>query len=101
MECRQIGFPFKRRPESWRRLTGDMKVVFKFFFFFFNLFIFILFFFYFWLRWVFVAAHGLSLVVASRGYSSLQCAGFSLQWLLLSQSTGSRRAASVVAPRGL
>ena len=33
---------------------------------------------YFWLRWVFVAAHGLSLVVASGG-------------LLLLQSTGSRR----------
>ena len=31
-----------------------------------------------------------SLAVASRGYFSLQCAGFSLQWLLLLQSTGSR-----------
>ena len=40
---------------------------------------------YFWLRWVFVAAHGLSLVVVSGGYSSLRCAGFSLQ------SMGSRR----------
>ena len=30
-----------------------------------------------WLRWVFVAARGLSLVAASRGYSSLPCAGFS------------------------
>ena len=37
---------------------------------------------YFWLCWVFVAARGLSLVVASGGYSSLQCAGFSLQWLV-------------------
>ena len=27
----------------------------------------------FWLRWVFVAAHGLSLVVVSRVYSSLWC----------------------------
>ena len=27
--------------------------------------------------------HGLSLVVASGGYSLLRCAGFSLQWLLL------------------
>ena len=27
-----------------------------------------------------------------RGYSSLGCAGFSLRWLLLLQSTGSRRA---------
>ena len=37
---------------------------------------------YFWLCWVFVAAHGLSLVVVSGGYSSLRCAGFSLRWLL-------------------
>ena len=34
------------------------------------------------LYWVFIAVHGLSLVAASRGYSSLACAGFSLQWLL-------------------
>ena len=46
---------------------------------------------YFWLCWVFVAVCGLSLVVASGGYSSLRCAGFSLQWLLLLRSTGSRR----------
>ena len=45
---------------------------------------------FFWLCWVFVAAHGLSLVVASGGYSSLWHAGFSLRWLLLLQSTGSR-----------
>ena len=32
------------------------------------------------------------LVVASRGRSSLRCAGFSLQWLLLLRSTDSRRA---------
>ena len=40
--------------------------------------------------WVFVAPCGLSLVAESRGYSSLRCAGFSLQWLLLLRSTGSR-----------
>ena len=51
---------------------------------------FIYLFIYFWLSWVFVVAHRLSLVVASRGYSSLRCAGFSLRWLLLLQSTGSR-----------
>ena len=45
---------------------------------------------YFWLHWVFVAVHRLSLVAASGGYSSLQCAGFSLRWLLLLRSTGSR-----------
>ena len=43
-----------------------------------------------WLRWVFVAVRGLSLVAASRGYYSLRCAGFSLRWLLLWWSTGSR-----------
>ena len=48
-----------------------------------------------------VAARGLSLVGASRGYSSLWCAGFSLQWLLLLQSTDSRCAASLVMARRL
>ena len=47
---------------------------------------------YFWLSWIFVAVHGLSKVVASGGYSSLRCAGFSLQWLLLLRNMGSRRA---------
>ena len=51
---------------------------------------------YFWLHWVFVAPHGLSLVGVSAGYSSLRCAGFSLRWLLLLRSSGSRRAGSVV-----
>ena len=45
---------------------------------------------YFWLRWVFVAACRLSLVAARGGYFLLWCAGFSLQWLLLLLSTGSR-----------
>ena len=45
---------------------------------------------YFWLCWVFVAARGLSLVVVSGGYSSLWCVAFSLRWLLLLRSTGSR-----------
>ena len=56
---------------------------------------------YFWLHWVFVAECGLPLVVASGGYSSLWCAGFSLQWLLLLRSMGSRCAASVVVAGGL
>ena len=34
---------------------------------------------------------GFSLVAASGGCSSLWCAGFSLRWLLLMRSTGSRR----------
>ena len=47
-----------------------------------------------WPSWVFVTACGLSLVVASRGYSLLWYMGFSLWWLLLLWSMGSR-------PRGL
>ena len=43
------------------------------------------------LHLVFFDACELSLVAASGGYSSLQCMGFSLRWLLLLQSTGSRR----------
>ena len=35
----------------------------------------------FWLWWIFIAAHG---------FLYLRCAGFSLQWLLLLWSTGSR-----------
>ena len=62
---------------------------FIFYFLKFILFLFI----YFWLCWVFVATRGLSLVAASGDYSSLQCACFSLRWLLLLWSTGSRRAA--------
>ena len=45
---------------------------------------------YFLLCWVFVDVHRLSLLAASRGYSSLQCVGFSLWWLLLLRSMGSR-----------
>ena len=44
----------------------------------------------FWVHWVSVAAHGLSLAVVSGGCSSFQSMGFSLWWLLLLQSTGSR-----------
>ena len=53
-------------------------------------FIYFIFIYYFWLHWVFVGVHGLSLVAASGGYSSLRCAGFSLQQFLLLRSTGSR-----------
>ena len=52
--------------------------------FFFKVYLFI------WLCWVFAAACGLSLVMASGVYSWLRCAGFSLRWLLLLRSTGSR-----------
>ena len=46
-------------------------------------------------------AHGLPLVVASGGYSSLQCAGCSLRWLLLLRSTGSRCVGSAVVAHRL
>ena len=55
---------------------------------------------YFWLCWVFAAARGLSLVAASRGYSSLRCAGFSLRWLLLLRRRALGAWASVVVARG-
>ena len=43
-----------------------------------------------------------ALVVVSGSYSLLQCEGFSLQWLLLLQSTGSRvHLTSVVVAHGL
>ena len=51
---------------------------------------------YLWLCWVFVSFRGLSLVAASGGHSSSQCAGLSLSRPLLLWSTGSRRAGSVV-----
>ena len=55
---------------------------------------------YLWLRWVFVSVRGLSLVAASGGHSSSRCAGLSLSRPLLLQSTGSRRAGSVVVAHG-
>ena len=65
--------------------------------FFFNINLFI----YFCLRWAFVAARGLSLVVASRGCSSLRCTGFHCGGFSCcgAQALGVR--ASVVAAHGL
>ena len=59
--------------------------------FFFLIYFFLILFIYFLLRWVFIASRRLSLAAESRGYSSLQCVGFSLRWLLFLRSTGSRR----------
>ena len=63
---------------------------------------------YVWLCWVFVSVRGLSLVVASGDHSSSRCGGhsssrrtgLSLSRPLLLQSTGSRRAGSVVVAHG-
>ena len=82
------------------RLDNFKCPVFKFTDSFFRLFVFFQFFLkkylfiYFWLHWVFVAARRLPLVAESGGYTSLWCASFSLGWLLLLQSTGSRRLGS-------
>ena len=61
---------------------------------------FFLIFIYLWLCWVFVSVRGLSLVVASGGHSSSQCAGLPLTRTLLLRSTGSRRAGSVIVAHG-
>ena len=50
----------------------------------------LIYFIYFWQHWVFVAVRRLSVVEGSGGYSLLRCAGFSLRWLLLLWSMGSR-----------
>ena len=85
----ELGAKYKRWGRRETEALKDMvrswdfilSVVGAFWFRFFKRFNFI----YFWLRWVFVAASGLSLVAASGNYSSLRCVGFSLL-----QSTGSR-----------
>ena len=64
--------------------------------YFFNFYLFI----YLWLCWVFVSVPGLSLVAASGGHSSSQCAGLSLSRPLLLRSSGSRRAGSVIVAHG-
>lgn len=48
-----------------------------------------------WLCWVFIALHTFSVVVASRGYSSLWCMGFSCC------GAGSRLRASALVAKGL
>ena len=73
--------PSPGHPQAWAHesSTHTCKLPQSLFFVLINLFILFI---YFWLRWVFVAARGLSLVVASGGYSSLRarasrCGGFS------------------------
>ena len=80
----------------WHTMCHFYILGFYFAHFYIFMFYFILFFknylfIYFWLCWVFIAVRGLSLVAANGGYSSLWCTGFSLRWLLLLWSTGSRR----------
>ena len=68
--------------------------------FFFLILIIVYLFIYFWLCWVFVSVRGLSPLVASGGHSSSRCAGLSLSQPLLSRSTGSGRAGSIVVAHG-
>ena len=67
--------------------------------FFFSKFIYL--FIYFWLRWVFVAARGLSLVAASGGSFSLRCVGLTVVALLCCGARALGTQASVVVARGL
>ena len=76
---------FKQENETLKEATESVSL--RPFFFFFLIYLLI-----YGCVGVFVAAHRLSLVVASGGYSSLRCAGFSLRWLLLLWSMGSRHA---------
>ena len=66
------------------------EILFFFIFYFLRCFFFCLCFvlFCFWLRWVFIAARGLSPVAVSGGCSLLRCTGFLFWWLLLLQSAG-------------
>ena len=72
---------------------GDLGLRLKLFFF-------LILFIYLWPCWVFVSVRGLSLVAASGGHSSSQCAGLSLSRPLLLRSTGSRRAGSAIVAHG-
>ena len=75
--CRHI-FLFLLNTYLRMELLGHMVTIFLTFLRNHQIVVFLFFcFVFFWLRWVFVAALGLSPVVASGGYSSLRCVGFS------------------------
>ena len=61
----------------------------------------ILFLFYLWLRWVFLAAHGLPLAAASQGYPVGRCRGLSPCWLLCCGERALAAWASAVVEHGL
>ena len=79
----QVKSPYCSQVVFFIVLSSKTKDPFKVFFFKkINLYILFI---YFWLCWVFVAAHGLSLIEVSGAYSSLRCAGFSSRWLLVAE----------------
>ena len=84
-----VSFQLRLTKSNFPRLE-NLSIFFKF----------IYLFIYLWLCWVFVSVRGLSLVAASGGRSSSRCAGLSLSRPLLLQSTGSRRAGSVIVAHG-
>ena len=86
-------FEFSQSPENNH---FSFSICFGFFFFFNFIYLFI----YFWLCWVFVSVRGLPPVAASGGHSQSWCTGLSPSWPLLLQSTGSRRAGSVIVAHG-
>ena len=93
------GFPFLHTLSSiylFIYFNLDLFFFLSVSFFFLTLGLFIYLFIYFWLCWVFVSVQGLSPVAASGGHSSSRCSGLSLSRPLLSRSTGSRRASSVI-----
>ena len=79
-------------------MVKDIYIYFKILFIYLFIYLFILF--YLWMCWVFVSVQGLSLVAASGGHSSSQCAGLSLSRPLLLQRTGSRHAGSATVAHG-
>ena len=91
---------FKRKSNfiSTARVTSSHHY---FFFYIYKLFFVCLFLIYFWLCWVFFAVCWLSLVAASRGYSSLQCVGFSCSGFSCCGAQALGTWASVVVARRL
>ena len=92
-----IKYAYFFQTTMWHQMLSLMFDLRIFLFFFFLRFIYCVF----WLWWVFIAACRLSLVVVSRGCSLLPFSGFSLWWLLLLQSTGSRHGGLEVVAWGL
>ena len=95
-----LGCLFQMFLVSWGRIvllkTSLLELLLLYPIGFFKFYLFI----YFWLCWVFVSVRGLSLVAASGGHSLSRWAGLSLSRSLLLQSTGSRRAGSVIVAHG-
>ena len=84
-------FIFLKAP-SWHWVHANVFIFFKWFgeFSFSSIFFLKNNFIYFWLCWVFIAVWAFLLSQQAESTLSLWCVGFSLHWLLLRQSSGSR-----------